>query len=212
MADGDGFGSGSSSAGGFATGIALTVKGGKKAREFAREQSARARQFTREVGRHKYQWAVRDLKAAGLNPILAATGGLSGGGGSAPIASAGQNLEGGAVAAGAMGASAAQQYRRFGEELRLIQQQTKESDARTKEAFSRALLAGQQDAMLSMQLPYARALGDFYRSEEGKALARWGERVRVYGPGASAAGSLVPVGRALGAVGARLKAGMGVLK
>jgi hypothetical protein len=34
------------------------------------------------AARHRYQWAVEDMKAAGLNPILAATGGGFGGGSS----------------------------------------------------------------------------------------------------------------------------------
>lgn len=34
--------------------------------------------FQENSARHQYQWAVEDMKKAGLNPILAATGGLSG--------------------------------------------------------------------------------------------------------------------------------------
>lgn len=36
--------------------------------------------FQREVLQNKYQWAVQDMKAAGLNPLLAAMNGVSAGG------------------------------------------------------------------------------------------------------------------------------------
>lgn len=37
-------------------------------------------QFQREMAKNKYRWAVKDMRAAGLNPILAATKGVSAGG------------------------------------------------------------------------------------------------------------------------------------
>lgn len=47
-------------------------------------QNYKARQFAKEVMQHRYQWAVSDLKKAGINPIFAVSGGgLGGGGGSA---------------------------------------------------------------------------------------------------------------------------------
>lgn len=36
--------------------------------------------FQKEAAQSKYQWAVEDMKKAGLNPVLAATGGFGGGG------------------------------------------------------------------------------------------------------------------------------------
>lgn len=43
---------------------------------FGLYQSNRDWQKREHFARHQYQWAVQDMKQAGLNPILAATGGL----------------------------------------------------------------------------------------------------------------------------------------
>ena len=42
---------------------------------FAKSEAKKARQFQREIYTNRYQWTVRDLEKAGLNPILAVTGG-----------------------------------------------------------------------------------------------------------------------------------------
>lgn len=59
---------------------------------------ARNQSWSRQkrVMQEKYQWAVRDLRAAGLNPILAATGGISGGsaGNAMQASQSGGNLSG----------------------------------------------------------------------------------------------------------------------
>lgn len=43
-------------------------------------QSSKAFRRAKEMYQHRYQWAVDDLRKAGLNPVLAATGGVSTGG------------------------------------------------------------------------------------------------------------------------------------
>lgn len=54
---------------------------------FAHTQAKKARQFTREVYHNRYQWTMSDMRAAGLNPILAYSQGTGGGVGGGPQAS-----------------------------------------------------------------------------------------------------------------------------
>ncbi|AXL15415.1 DNA pilot protein [Microviridae sp.] len=48
-------------------------------------ESKKARKFQKRVLQNQIQWRVRDLKLAGINPILAAGSGLGGGGAPAPV-------------------------------------------------------------------------------------------------------------------------------
>lgn len=51
--------------------------------------SAKAARRQRKILQNQYRWAVHDLTEAGLNPILAAGGGIKGGGASVPVAGTG---------------------------------------------------------------------------------------------------------------------------
>lgn len=57
--------------------------------EYAKELQEAANDFTREMYQNRYQYAVTDLRRAGLNPLLAAGGSLSGGSPSSAMASVG---------------------------------------------------------------------------------------------------------------------------
>lgn len=45
------------------------------------EAASRSRKWARKNYRHRFQWSMQDMREAGLNPILAAGGGLGGSGG-----------------------------------------------------------------------------------------------------------------------------------
>lgn len=58
------------------------------ARAFATSSAAQANAYTKEMMQKKYQWQVADMRAAGLNPILAATNGAPVGGSAQAVSGA----------------------------------------------------------------------------------------------------------------------------
>lgn len=76
---------GGSSALGWA-GLGLEAVGGIAGAISSGRQAHKQRQFERKMYRHRYQWAVEDVKAAGLNPAML----YGGGAGSVPSVSAQQ--------------------------------------------------------------------------------------------------------------------------
>jgi len=97
------------------------------AQAWAESRAGTAKQFERnkEMFQNRYQWTMKDMKAAGLNPILA----LSKGGinvGTAPQVSAASGPQ--AVSPYGAGASSAKQF----SESKLAEQKSKESEQNVK--------------------------------------------------------------------------------
>ena len=57
---------------------------------FNAAEAKKARSFAKKMYKHRYQYAMEDMRQAGLNPILVASGGLSGSTGSVPSAQIGK--------------------------------------------------------------------------------------------------------------------------
>lgn len=71
---------------GAAIGAVGSILGAKASAKGVAEANEQQWEHTKELYQNRYQWQAKDMKAAGLNPILAATGG----GLSAPVTSAPQ--------------------------------------------------------------------------------------------------------------------------
>lgn len=70
-----------------ALGAGLSYLGGREARSAQSQWMDRANQFTEKTLKNAYQWRVQDLKAAGINPMLAISQGVDTGRGAMATAS-----------------------------------------------------------------------------------------------------------------------------
>lgn len=71
--------------------IAGSVLGSVVQNHYNSANAAQANEWNVENYKHRYQWAVEDMRAAGLNPILAATNGIGGSISGASAASVGMS-------------------------------------------------------------------------------------------------------------------------
>jgi len=94
----------------------------------------------------KYQWAVRDLRAAGLNPILAATGGISAG--SAPSLGSSNSIGLGNAAASGLAA---------GTKAKTSNSEIKKNEALTEAAGAQSFKMREEGMNANLMRGYIRA-------------------------------------------------------
>lgn len=137
----------------------------------------RAMRFAREVGQNKYQWAVGDLRKAGLSPILAVGGGVSGGGGPG-IGAPASPRPSGFTQAGRVSYTARQEKENLRKTAGVLETQASANSARAvheremaiKTRADTAVSEAQQRyidtqrRMIEAQLPGVQALENLYRA------------------------------------------------
>lgn len=100
--------------------IAGSVFGSAVQNHYNSANAAQANAWNVENYKHRYQWAVDDMRAAGLNPILAATNGIGGSISGASAASVGMS-DIGSTMNSARAASAAERQAKNAEHLAISQ-------------------------------------------------------------------------------------------
>lgn len=100
--------------------IAGSVLGSAVQNHYNSANAAQANAWNVENYKHRYQWAVDDMRAAGLNPILAATNGIGGSISGASAASVGMS-DIGSTMNSARAASAAERQAKNAEHLAISQ-------------------------------------------------------------------------------------------
>ena len=100
--------------------VAGSVLGSAVQNHYNSANAAQANAWNIENYKHRYQWAVDDMRAAGLNPILAATNGIGGSISGASAASVGMS-DIGSTMNSARSASAAERQAKNAEHLAISQ-------------------------------------------------------------------------------------------
>lgn len=100
--------------------VAGSVLGSAVQNHYNSANAAQANAWNVENYKHRYQWAVDDMRAAGLNPILAATNGIGGSIAGASAASVGMS-DIGSTMNSARAASAAERQAKNAEHLAISQ-------------------------------------------------------------------------------------------
>lgn len=100
--------------------VAGSVLGSAVQNHYNSANAAQANEWNIENYKHRYQWAVDDMRSAGLNPILAATNGIGGSISGASAASVGMS-DIGSTMNSARSASAAERQAKNAEHLAISQ-------------------------------------------------------------------------------------------
>lgn len=164
-----------SGAGGWSTGIgsgALQLAGGIAGAIASARQAAKQRSFQERMFRHRYQYTMEDMKAAGLNPMLAYQqgGGSPGGGTAARI---------GNVADGAV--SSALAARKNSAELGLLRSQNAAASATAQAQLATKERQEAEALRIKTGLPELESRNQWFTNPLNKAM-QWGKISAEHSP------------------------------
>ena len=148
----------------------VNVKEAKKNREWQANQAHINRQFQEQMSSTSHQRAVSDLKAAGLNPLLALGQGASTSAGSMPGGSQGQavgatveNELGGLAASAASAAQIALQTKDLKKKIEQADAGIKNTEQSTKESIAREAKARMETEVISKDAYKADITNKLYK-------------------------------------------------
>jgi len=153
-----------------------SAAGTMMANEQADRASQRQMDFQKETLRHQYQWGMQDMKAAGLNPILAyKQGGAGSAGGSSYTP---QNVGSAAVSGASTAVSSAlaaraqeSQLENIAADTSLKHSQDKTQSALQVQALAQAAQSGANSALAAAQTDKTRAEIGIMGAEASRAAA-----------------------------------------
>lgn len=154
-----------SSGGGLLDGLT----GGALGSHFSKEAFKKAWAAQQVMAQNQIRWRVGDLRAAGLNPILAAGTAGGGGGASAPSSQFHSANVQGTVSNAHQGLLMRQQLRNMEAEEFRLKMQGNEAASKSFQAEQQGLLAGLHGSVVRHQMPRHAIEFDFYNSDLGKA-------------------------------------------
>lgn len=163
--------------------------GARRDRKFNRKEAQKNRDFQERMSSTALSRQMSDAKSAGLNPILMASGGFSGGA-SSPSGSAAHSTAGGAkFAPGSFDlgglVSAVQGYKLRKEQIKTQKQITEKESAMGDSAYMDWVMKTHQNSQASWK-------GKFYMSDEGRRLLKAEAYLRPIGSAAGVAQKLSP--------------------